>query len=153
MPRASEKTGDLRCKCGRLLARHDAIKCPRCGTINSMVKEFGTELKEDFWITTFLWRPDGQRASSISIRKEIWANLGNRKGVPPGCDRFPAFFVYNHLDPSKAYSPDSGCCVNAEPILKLDDALAIALQHEKEALASGRWVTVDKIDKTLRRQY
>lgn len=153
MPRASGTKDDLRCSgCGRVLARNDAIKCPRCKTINPMTVAFATDLKPDCWGTTYLWRPDGKMASSIMIRKEVWLNIGRRPELPPDCLEYPVFFVYNYLDPSKAHSPDSGCCVNPEgkPYLKLDDALAIAMQMEQEALASGKWVRVEDLPPTLK---
>lgn len=149
MPRAS--VTKLRCSgCRRVLAKHDAIKCPRCKTINSMTKSFATELEADHWITSFLWRPDGHSVSSICIRKEVWLNIGNPSHsleISKNQLQYPVFHVYNYLDPSKAHSPDSSCRVNPldRPYLKLEEALAVAEQHEAEALASGQWIRVEDL--------
>jgi len=148
MPGASKDRGEVRCsKCHRVLERDDIIKCPRCKTLNSRLHQFATEMKQDQLIVAFLWRPDGGMASSISIRKEIWSNTGSFPGVPTDQIEFPVFHLYNHIDPSKAHGPDSGCRVNPlnKPYLKLEDAFVLAKRFEEEALASGKWVRVEDL--------
>lgn len=143
----SGKKKDVRCDhCDRLLATSEGIKCPRCKKIHSYEEVFATELVPDTYSVVYLWSPDGSQGSTIIIRKEIWLNIGDRiKGVPKGCCQFPVFFIYNYLDPSRACSPDSGCRVNAEPILDFKRALRIARRHEVEARASGKWVETEEI--------
>lgn len=141
---------DLRCpKCHRVVFKKKKTKCQDCKIIKEMIELFATELKGDFWAPTFLWRQNGSMAASISIVKEVWVNVGRFPEIPRDKIQFPVFHVYNSIDPSKAYSPDSGYGVNSynQPFLSLDEALAVVEQQEKEALASGRWVHLKDLDK------
>lgn len=108
---------------------------------------FATELRTDKWTTAFLWRPDGHQGSSICILKEVWFNTGRFPEVPKDQGQCVVFHLYNYLDPSKAHSSDSGYRVNPldQPFLRLEDALALAEQHEREALANGKWVRLEDI--------
>lgn len=144
MPRASETRNVCCSSCHKKLILNEGIKCPRCKTINALTSAFATELVADQWITTCLWKPDGSQASSIVIVKEIWFNISGRFSDIPAGETFPAFHVYNYLDPSVAYSSDSGCRTNPldQPYTKLEDAINIAEHFAEEALKSGRWVNV-----------
>lgn len=95
-------------------------------------------------LMTCLWNTDEKaphRMSTISVVKEVWNNVGTpRPGVDPDCAQYPVFHVYNYADPSKGI-PFCGCRVNPydEPYLTLEAALKVAMQHEQEAIASGKW--------------
>lgn len=108
---------------------------------------FANNLSPDTWFITHLWNQDGTISSSISIRKEIWCNVDNRFPQVGNALQFPVFFVSNYLDRSKACGPDRGSLVNAEPYFDLNEALAVAKQHETEALASGKWCRVEDLKK------
>ncbi len=149
MPRASAVPfgEDVTCPCcSRTLARKGAIQCPRCKTKAQIVGDFATDLVGDQLVIAFLWKPDGSQASSILIRKEIRYNWERAAGRPEG--HYPVFFVYNHVDPSKTI-PMCGCRVNKEPILDLEQAIAIARQHEDEATAGGEWIYVEDLEKNF----
>lgn len=140
--------GDLRCpECNKLLATEGGIKCPRCKKIHSELENFRKELRPDRFIVTVLWKPDGSSASTVSISKEIWLNSGSqsRKKRYGNYLWYPVFFIYNHLDPSQAYSAEAGGRVNQEPILNFKEAWEIAKQQEAKVRASGLWVEVGEI--------
>ena len=147
MPKSIRKPkSEIRCThCEKLLATCEGIKCPRCKQIHTPEERFAEELCPDQYLVTFLWTPDGSQASSITIRKEVWINMGHRSGVPKDRLQYLVFFVYNGLDPSKACSSDAGCRVNKEPILNFTEALQLAKSHEAEARKSGKWVEVEDI--------
>jgi hypothetical protein len=115
-------------------------------TLREQHKRFATELVAGS-MQDSLWKPDGNQASSVVIRKEIWLNInGKGDGLGDGM-RYPVFHVYNYLDSSKAISPDAGCRVNPlnKPYRTLRGALRVAKKHFAVALASGEWVPVDQL--------
>lgn len=139
MPRASVVPfgQDIECPCcKRTLARKGAIRCPRCKTDTPLTGDFGKDLVGDQLLVAFLWKLDGSQASAIYIRKEIW--WGSMSSW------FPRFFVYNGVDPSKTL-PMRGCRVNDQPFDTLDQALAVAREHEDAAIASKQWVYVEGV--------
>jgi hypothetical protein len=147
MPKSIKKpSSDVRCpSCEKLLATPEGIKCPRCKRVHSYEECFSKELRPDQYSVAFLWAPDGGHASSIVIRKEIWLNVGNKVQLPEGQWQYPVFFLYNYLDPSKAFANDVGCRVNKEPFLDFNEALELARKHEREVRASRAWVGIDEI--------
>ncbi len=148
MPKSIKKpTSEFRCPdCEKLLATPEGIKCPRCKKVHTYEECFAEQLRPDQYGVTVLWAPDGSRASSIVIRKEIWINIGTHPEVSKDRIQYPVFFVYNSIDPSKAHSIYAGCCVNAEPIFDFGQALKIAKEHEAMARQSGKWVDVEDVD-------
>jgi hypothetical protein len=111
---------------------------------------FANNLSFDTWFTTPLWNQDGTISSCISIRKEIWCNVGNQFPQVGNVLQFPVFFVFNYLDRSKACGPDRGCLVSSEPYFDFNEALAIAKEHEAEALASGKWFRLEDLKNEMR---
>jgi hypothetical protein len=149
MPKSIEKpSSEVRCTdCDKLLATPQGIKCPRCKKVHSFEECFAEALRPDQYIVVHLWRPDGSIAMSITIRKEIWINLGSRPEVPKGKLQYPVFFVYNYLDSTQAFAADAGCRVNKEPIFDFRAALSLAKQHELAARNSGKWVEVKDVSR------
>jgi phage FluMu protein Com len=131
--------------CQKLLATSEGVKCTRCKKIHTFEECFSKELRPDQYYVACLWKPDGSHASTIIIRKEIWFNIGTRKEVAKDCLQYPAFFVYNHIDPSKAFASTAGCRVNKEPIFNFEEALKIAKQHEFEARKNKEWVDAEDV--------
>lgn len=144
MPKSIKKpSAEVRCSaCEKLLATPEGIKCPRCKKVHTFEEHFAEELVPDQFIVSYLWTRDGSQASSILIRKEVWLNLDYRSTVPESPSHYPVFFVYNYMDPSRAFASDVGCRVNMEPLLNFQSALTLAKEHEIAARNCGKWVEV-----------
>ena len=117
----------------------------RIGIQSGGEQRFATDPKPGQRIVTQLWTHDGTQMGSLRVVKEIWTNSGwNFSHVGPD-ELFLAFHVYDHFAPRHS-NKVWGERINPKenPFLSYKDALIALRAREREILATGRWVPLER---------